>query len=220
MTANEGVAPAKPPVVTLWETYGCGMGEIGEKVAEALGVSLHQQAYTTAEIEKAGRTGKLKAGQFDDGDVWFLVGATGNSPHGFLRSSALRGVHEQNQRLAAQLVTDVQAEAAQGGVIMGRNGTHILRSWPNVLHVKLDGPVADRIARAAAKEGISLKEARERQSWNDEIRSQIAIALFDWNPLENRHYDLVLDTSNLSPDTCVEIIVAAARIKATKSGRS
>lgn len=205
------------PVVTLWETYGAGMEEVGGLVAEELGVELHSKAHTPAEVAAAGRSGRIGEG---DDEIWFLVGARGSSLRGYLRSDMLRGIHEQHQRIAAQLVEDVQAGASRGGVILGRNAAYILRDWPHVLHVKLDGPVKDRIARAAAAQGISLKEAREQEQWHDEVRSQISIELFDWNPLENAYYDMVFNTSNLPFEMCATLIADAARAKAAAAGES
>ena len=38
-------------------------------------------------------------------------------------------------------------------MITGRNGAVILADWPGALHVLLDGPVQQRIERAAAESG-------------------------------------------------------------------
>lgn len=206
-----------PPVVTLWETYGSGMNEVAALVAEDLGVELHAQAYTPAEVTAAGQAGRIGDGE---DEVWFLLGPTGSNLRGYTRSSMLRGVHEQNQRFAAKLVEDVQADAAPGGVILGRNATYILRNRPGTLHVKLDGPVRDRVARAAALEGISLEEAEEQERWNDVVRSQISLELFDWNPLDNTYYDMVFNTSNMPIETCARIIADAARQRAAEAARA
>lgn len=211
---HEGTAVR--PVVTLWETYGAGMAEVGALVAEELGVELHGPTFTAAEVAAAGPTGRIGSG---DDEIWFLVGPRGSSLRGYARSEMLRGVHTQNQQIAARMVADVQAAAERGGVIMGRNATYILRSWPGSLHVKLDGPVRERIARAAALHGISLEEAAEQEEWNDEVRSQISRELFDWDPLENTYYDLVLNTSNMPPAACARLIADAARQRAAETAR-
>src|SRR5215218_7354849 len=41
------------PVVTLFESYGSGAGHIGPRVAQALGVPFHPQAFSSEEIERA-----------------------------------------------------------------------------------------------------------------------------------------------------------------------
>ena len=49
----------------------------------------------------------------------------------------------------------VQRWAREEGVIVGRNGAFILSDRPMPLHVKLDGPLPQRIERATREAGIS-----------------------------------------------------------------
>src|ERR1044072_5813242 len=42
-----------PPVVTLFESYGSGASYIGPRVAQALGVPFHTQAFSSEELENA-----------------------------------------------------------------------------------------------------------------------------------------------------------------------
>ena len=44
-------AQSSKVVVTLFESYGSGAGYVSEKVAQALGVPLHPQAFSSEEIE-------------------------------------------------------------------------------------------------------------------------------------------------------------------------
>jgi hypothetical protein len=53
------VSPSKPqpqrptrPVVTIFESYGSGAEEIGPRVAEALGVAFHAQAFSSDQLEE------------------------------------------------------------------------------------------------------------------------------------------------------------------------
>lgn len=209
MTVNDDEVPAADKlVVTMWGTYGAGMEEIAARVAELLGVALRQQAFSSEEIQAAQDSGGK------DSALWFLVGATGHNPRMFDR--LLPGVKKEHEKLAARMATEVLADAAQGGVIQGRTATVVLADWPKVLHVKLDGPVRDRIARAASKHNISLKDAADRQQWEDDVRSQMSIDLVDWSPLDIDLFDLVLNTIQLDTETCAQMIVAAAKVKAAR----
>ena len=44
--------PSTPSVVTLFESYGAGASSVGPRVAQALGVPFHQQAFSSEEIER------------------------------------------------------------------------------------------------------------------------------------------------------------------------
>ncbi len=192
------------PVVTMWQTFCSGMEEIAPLVAERLGVPTYQQAFTSEEIWAAMDSGG------PDSAIWFLVGATGNAPRAFDR--LLPGVRKEQRRWAEKVTAEVRADAVGGGVIMGRVGTIILRDRPGALHVKLDAPREVRLARAEERFGIPARTAKEWLEWEDEVRSQIAIDTFNWNPLENDYYDLVVNTWHRDAEMWAEIIVAAVRV--------
>jgi cytidylate kinase len=97
---------------------------------------------------------------------------------------------------------------------VGRNGAFILADRPASLHVRLDGPRDERIARAARDSGIDLERAAKRQKREDELRAQMSFDFYGWDPTNDEYYDLVVNTGRLDLDTCAEIIAAAVRIKA------
>jgi cytidylate kinase len=83
--------------------------------------------------------------------------------------------------------------------------------------VRLDGPLPQRIERAARINGISLDRAAKRQRREDELRADMSLSLYGWDPREPTRYDLVLNTGTLDVSTSVDIIVHAARISAGRS---
>ena len=74
--------------------------------------------------------------------------------------------------------------AREGGVITGRNGALILADWPGALHVLLDGPLQQRIERAAEESGIDVERAAKRQKREDQVRADMSIELYGWDPRE------------------------------------
>ena len=99
---------------------------------------------------------------------------------------------------------EVIESARQGGVIMGRNGALILADWPGALHVLLDGPLQQRIERAAEESGIDVDRAAKRQKQEDQVRADMSIELYGWDPRESTRYDLLVNTGLMDLDTCVE----------------
>ena len=114
----------------------------------------------------------------------------------------------------------VEEAAREGGVIMGRNGAFILADWPGALHVRLDGPLEQRIARAAQESGVDLERAAQRQKREDQVRADMSIEFYGWDPREIDRYDLAVNTGTMDLDTCVDIIVQAARLKAGRQRAS
>jgi len=195
------------PVVTLFETYGAGASYVGPRVAEALGLPFHRQAFSS-EVLEAEEERREKEGLLSRVFSAMSLGYAG--PEGGAVPSAQRDRYE----LVVENTRIVHEEAAQGGVIMGRNGAFILAGRPASLHVLLDGPVEGRIARAARETGIGLERAARRQKREDDVRGQMSIDLYVWDPRKPDRYDLVVNTGSLSLDECVAIIVHAVLVRA------
>jgi cytidylate kinase len=96
----------------------------------------------------------------------------------------------------------------------------ILADWPGALHVRLDGPLEQRIARAAQESGIDLEQAAQRQKREDQVRADMSIEFYGFDPRDVDRYDLVVNTGLIDLDTCADIIVQLARAKAGRQGAS
>ena len=202
-----GEGRSLPPVVTLFESYGSGAGYIGPRVAQALGVPFHQQAFSSQELENA------ETQRDSEGVLARVFTAMGGSYAG-LEGPAVAMAQRDDYDLVMANTRQVQQDARQGGVIVGRNAALILAKRPAALHVLLDGPLAQRIDRAARDSGISIDRAAKRQKREDQIRADMSLRLYGWDPRDSQRYDLVVNTGTMDLDTCAEIIIHAARIKA------
>ena len=195
------------PVVTLFESYGSGAGYIGPRVARALGVPFHAQAFSSEEIENA-------ESERERGGVLSRVMESIGGSYAGIEGPAVAMAQRDDYDLVMDNTRTVEKEAREGGVIMGRNGALILADRPAALHVKLDGPLSQRIERAARDSGIDIERAAKRQKREDLIRADMSITLYGWDPRETERYDLVVNTGTMDLDTCVDIIVQAARVRA------
>jgi cytidylate kinase len=197
-------------VVTLFESYGSGASYVSEKVAQALGIPLHAQAFSSEELENAMERRE------SEGVLTRVFGAMGGpyATYAGLEGPGVAMAQRDNYELVMQNTRFVKEAAREGGVIVGRNGAFILADWPGALHVRLDGPLQQRIARAAQESGIDTERAARRQKREDQIRADMSITLYGWDPREDDRYHLVVNSGLMDLDTCVDIIVQAARVKA------
>jgi cytidylate kinase len=195
------------PVVTLFESYGSGASYVGPRVAQALGVPFHAQAFSSEEIEGA------EAQRESEGLLSQVFSAMGGQ-YVSLEGGSVPMTQQDRHDLVIENTRKVVAEAREGGVIVGRNGALILAEWPTALHVKLDGPLQQRIERAAKDSGIDTERAAKRQKREDQLRADMSIELYGWDPRYPVRYDLMVNTGTMDLDTCVDVIVQAAKIKA------
>ena len=195
-------------VVTLFESYGAGAEELGPRVAEALGVAYHPQAFSSDEFESAATRG-------DEGSLLTRVfGVMNASTYLGLEGRSIPTEQAERRELVGTNTRLVVSRARGGGVIVGRNGAFILADWPGAVHVKLDAPLEQRIRRAAREAGIGEAQAARRQRHEDQVRAEMSLSLYGWDPRDDGYYDLVLNTGRLSVEECVELVVTASRAKA------
>ena len=202
---------AGAPVVTLFESYGSGAGHVGPRVADALGVPFHEQAFSSRQLEESAELREK------EGLLARMLSATGQSSFGGVDVGDVSSIQRDSYDLVMDNTGTVRRWARRGGVILGRNGAFILSDWPTALHVKLDGPLPQRVERAAREAGISRERAARRQRNEDRVRVDMSRELYGWDPRDPLRYDLVLNTGRVDLDTCVEIIVEASRLTVGRS---
>lgn len=194
------------PVVTIFEYVGSGAEYVGHKVAEALGLPFHSQAFSSEAIESG------QADQADDeGAVLAQVFSVMGGAYGGFGGREVATTQRQAYDLVMDNNRTVWGFADEGGVILGRNGAVILAERPNTLHVLLTAAVEDRVARLASEGGVTLEQAAKRQVHEDQVRADISRVLYGWDPLLPDRYDLVLNTSRIPLDAVVNAILDALR---------
>jgi cytidylate kinase len=125
----------------------------------------------------------------------------------------LRSQVEQEARAARRAAPELDDAAVTRA--LGRAAALVLAEYPGALHVRLDGPKERRIAQAARFGRLEEAEARRRQHDADRARASYVKHLYHADPADPRHYHLVLDSTALGFDACVELIVFAAGARST-----
>lgn len=198
--------------ITMWELYGCGMEQVAARVSQELGVPLHGQAFSSDQVEQS-MASREREGAFGRFLRSLSPAAIPNSSSGNVVLTEAQSVEDS----AREVTASVTALAAQGGVILGRNGAFLLRNLRGSLHVKLVGQQKARIARAAALSGISEARSAVRQPIEDEFRRELSMRIFQFDPTGDDYYDLVLDATRFTEDQLVAMIVAAAKARAANA---
>ena len=193
-------------VVTFYEEYGAGATYVAPRVAERLGVPYVTQRFTSDQIEAA------EVHEEHEGllDRFFRSFTPVAEPDASITwaTDAL-----PDSDTVAENTQGVLDSVRDGGVILGRSATVILAKQPGTLHVKLTGPVDERIARAAAAAGIDLEAAARRQEREDRVRVEMSKHFYRWDPDSHEYFDLVLNTGSFTLDEAVDVVVAAYRVR-------
>jgi hypothetical protein len=201
-------------VVTISASYGAQGDEVGRAVAGRLRLPFVGRAVPTADAARQLGLPEDVAESLDERPPsrWQRIGAVFASrgvpvgpvvkPDGMVLTPAqFRSVS------AAQLE---HAASTTGAVVVGRAAMVVLGGRPDVVCVRLDGPVEARIAQVMAH-GVDEASARHGQRAVDGAREAYARVFFNVRQDDPRLYHLILDSTVMSTEACVDIIVRAAQ---------
>jgi glucuronide carrier protein len=130
---------ALAPVVTLFEQYGAGADYVGRRVARALGLPYHAQAFGSEEIEQAGPGGTTTDDDAQQNAVLAQVFSVMGGAYGGFDGRDVPTTQRQRYDLVTGNNRRVHEFADEGGVIVGRNAAVILADRPSTVHVLLTG---------------------------------------------------------------------------------
>ncbi len=184
-------------VITISREYGSGGDQLAEKVAQALGYHLVDKAFVSAVLCQYGLT-EFDSEYEKQPGFW----------EGFDTEKA-----ERRETMVRMLNEVVRAVARHGNVvILGRSGYAILSGLADVLHVRLQAPLDDRIELVRNATNVSLLEATALVKDNDKMRKAF-VESFYRVPWESAlAFDIALNTSRVPVDVATDWVIQAAKL--------
>jgi cytidylate kinase len=205
---------ASPAVVTLAALYGAGGSVVGPRVAERLGVSFLDREIPQAVAKETGLTAEGVA-EIDDEPrsvtqrVLSTIGRAGT----VAASEGPEPLDIQESRLRGRIEAFLARSVVAGGVALGRGGAVVLNEVPSALHVFLGGPREARIAQAMALDDIERDEAEQRCRAEDRQRIEYVRRAYGVDGQDPTLYHLMLDSTALELEACVDLIVRASEAR-------
>jgi cytidylate kinase len=194
-------------VITISASYGAGGSWIGPQVAERLGYRFVDRAIPAQVAERLG-VSVDHAQAHDEAAHSRLAQVLARMPN--TAGLTLPDVTDKSFCRETETLLREVADAGDA-VVLGRAAAIVLHDRPNALHVRLDGPEDARILQAMRVEEIDEEEARKRQRTSDPARIDYVKHFYRADPRDPGHYHLVIDSTALPLETCVELIATAAR---------
>lgn len=205
--------PESPsPLVTISAPYGAGGSVVGPRLAERLGVPFVDRAIPVSvsrrleiPLDEAITHEQLPRDTLSRWAAYFapavqLFGGTLTGEEPVLEDEAFRVATEEALREHAQ----------SGAVILGRAGAIVLRDISGALHVRLSAPRERRIEQAMRLSGVDRDMAERELRSSDLAREAYVKEWYRVDPGDPRHYHLVIDSTRIALDCCVELIATAA----------
>ena len=202
-------------MVTLAALYGAGGSVVGPRVAERLGVPFLDRHIPEAVAKETGLSDRAVEGideQPRDATTRLMATLGRVATAGGSEGSVDR-LDLQEGRLRSYIEDFLASAAASGGVALGRGGMVVLREVPWALHVLLGGPVEARVEQAMRIDQIERDRAERQQKLEDRARIEYVRRAYGVEGEDPALYHLVIDSTALGLDACVELIVAASQAR-------
>ncbi|HEX7298262.1 MAG TPA: cytidylate kinase-like family protein [Solirubrobacteraceae bacterium] len=207
------------PLVTISASYGAGGSQIGPQLARRLGVPFLDRAIPVAVAERLAVPLSEAIAHDEAGRSAFerLLERFAPAAQAFSASTPPPELLDERSYLT---VTEevIREHAARGdAVVLGRAAAVVLRDVPNALHVRLDGPRDRRLEHAMRLEGIDRETAERHARETDRAREAYVRQFYDVDARDLSLYHLVLDSTALALETCVDLIAVAAAAHAERT---
>ena len=195
-------------IITIGREYGSGGREIGERVAQKLGIPFYDKQILTRAAQESGLCEEVMEHHDEKAG---MSGLFMNS--GMQVSNAHVGLQMPlNQRVFLAQFETINRIAAEGDcVIVGRCADYVLKDLPNVLHVFLYASDEKRIERIMRVEKVDRGTARDLIRKTDKQRKNYYNFFADGNWGLRSNYDLMLRTDNRTADEVADTIIAFAQ---------
>ena len=135
------------------------------------------------------------------------------------RFDAQRG--KQREEIIKMLNQVVQATAHHGNVvILGRSGFEVLSGFADVLHIRIQAPLAVRIGRVMEKQNLSFEQAEAVVKEKDRVRLAFVEEFYKvpWGSM--KAFDLVVSTDKISPEMAETWVVQAMQTYLPEDART
>lgn len=195
-------------VITISREFGSGGYEIGQKLAERLGITFYDKQLEPLEAEESGLP------------LSFIQAHEQRMAHNLVYDFLTAGYAMHNEDLppmeklfAAQTrILRRIAASDESCVIMGRCSDYILYKDPNSFRIFIHAPSDYRAQRIAETQGISLQQAYEDMERTDTGRARHYQQFAGREWANTKYYNLAVDTALYGVEGSVELIDNAIRI--------
>lgn len=190
-------------VITISRESGSYGDLLAERVARTLGYHLVDKAFISAVLAQYGLT------EFEE---------EYERKPGFWGSFDLEKTDRRDLMLRV-LNLLVRTVARHGdAVIRGRSSYAILAGLADVLHVRLQAPLDDRIEAVRAEQNISLEEATALVKDRDAIRTSFVESFYHAKWDDTHAFDLVINTAVVPIGVATDWVIQAAKLRGGKTG--
>lgn len=190
------------------ELGSCGY-TVAKLLAEHLGIKVYDKELLAQAAKDSGFCQEIFEKQDEKPTNSFLYSLVMDTYSGGRYSSApFLDMPLNHKVFLAQFESIKKIADRESCVIVGRCADYALASYPDVINIFVHAEMDDRIKRISKRENITEHKAKDMIQKSDKQRSSYYnyYTCKKWG--DARSYDLTLNTSKITPEQCVEMILA------------
>lgn len=195
----------KQIVITIGRSFGSNGREIGERLADALGIGFYDRNLIDLAARKSGMD-RAVVGSADEKLIGRFVELTASL------DLVQENPNEKIYRAQAEVIRSI-VKRGESCVIVGRGADYVLRNRHEVLKVFIYAPLDCRIKTVMERYSFKKEEAEKVIRHMDKTRRNYYEYFTDRNWDQKEGKDLLIDSSEFGVQGAVDLIKAAAECK-------
>ncbi|HIY63560.1 MAG TPA: cytidylate kinase-like family protein [Candidatus Mediterraneibacter stercoripullorum] len=198
---------SKDRIITIGRQFGSGGHEIGQKLADRLGIPLYDNQLVSMAAKELEITEEA-AQRADEANLnTFLAGYQANMlayPDFISGSSYIYSLNEDVFRKQTKIIRELAGKGSC--VIVGRCADYILRENPECINVFICAEKKDRVARISERYGVTEKKAAYMMRKTDRERAFYyeSHTGLDWGSINS--HQILFNVSLLGQERIVDIL--------------
>ena len=195
-------------IYTIGREFGSGGYEVGRMLAERLGIKLYDKELLAQAAKSSGFCREIFENHDEKPTSSFLYSLVMDTYSGGSYSSApFLDMPLNHKVFLAQFDTIKKIAEQESCVIVGRCADYALADNPDCLNIFVHAEMEDRISWISKRKDLTENKARDLIQKTDKQRASYYnyYTCKKWG--DSRRYDLCLNTSKISKEACVDMIL-------------
>jgi cytidylate kinase len=195
-------------IYTIGREFGSGGKVIGEKLAEKLGIKLYDKELLQQAAKDSGFCQEIFENHDEKPTNSFLYSLVMDTySAGSYSSAPFLDMPLNHKIFLAQFDSIKKIAQQESCVIVGRCADYALAGEEDCLNIFVHANLEDRIKWVSKRMNITESKAKDQIQKNDKQRASYYNYYTSKKWGDSRGYDLTLNTSKLTTDQCVDLII-------------
>lgn len=201
-------------IITIGREYGSGGHEIGQKLAESLGIKCYDKELLELAAKDSGLCPEIMENHDERPTNSFLYSLVMDTySMGYSASASYLDMPINHKVFLAQFESIKKLADKESCVIVGRCADYALEDYPNMISVFIKAPLSSRVTRIMQRNNVTEDKAFELIAKRDKKRSSYYNYYSSKKWGEAKSYDLCIDSSKVGIDGAIAVIKAFIEAK-------